>query len=229
MVIVGTYRELFTAIAGSSGALTGLLFVAMSVAPRPASGPPVIQQIRAAAALLAFTNALAVSLFGLVPDTNIGYPALTLGVIGILFTAAGVRSTWTSSSDHLRLLRQLGSAGLLRQLGLMVLLLLIFGTELANGIAAVMDPGNVTPVQWIGYALVASLLVGIARAWELVGERDAGLLASIAVLAGHAPGKRQPDGIPGTETAGTEGSDGAGADAGENADVASEPAAEAGS
>lgn len=227
MVIFGAYRDLFIAIAGSAGALTGLLFVALSVAPRQVSGPPVIQQIRAAAALLAFTNALAVSLFGLVPDTNIGYPALTLGVIGILFTAAGVRSIWTSSSDHLLLLRQLGLGGLLRQLGLMALLLLIFGTEFANGIAAIAGPGRVSPVQLIGYALVASLLVGIARAWELVGERDAGILASIAVLAGHAPGTRPPDATPSSETVGVQASDGAGTDDGENADAASEPAAEA--
>jgi hypothetical protein len=229
MVIFGDYRELFIAIAGSAGALTGLLFVAMSVAPRQVSGPPVIQQIRAAAALLAFTNALAVALFGLVPDTNIGYPALTLGVIGILFTAAGVRSIRTSSSDHRRLLRQLGLVGLLRQLGLMTLLLLIFGTELANGIGVIADPGDVGPVQWIGYALVASLLVGIARAWELVGERDAGIVASLAVLTGHGRGTREPDGIPGSAAASAEAGDGTGADAAQHADAAGEPAAEGGS
>jgi hypothetical protein len=85
-VVFGTYRELFAAIAATAGALTGLLFVAISVAPRrgPVSGLPVIQQVLAAAALLAFINALAVSLFGLVPGTNVGYPAVVLGVIGIL-------------------------------------------------------------------------------------------------------------------------------------------------
>jgi hypothetical protein len=74
------FRELLVAIAGSAGALTGLLFVAMSVAPRrnPALAPRIIQQVRAAAALLAFTNALAVSLFGLVPQGNIGYSSMVL-------------------------------------------------------------------------------------------------------------------------------------------------------
>ena len=42
-------------------------------------------------------------------------------------------------------------------------------------------------MQLISYALVTSLLVGIARAWELVGDRDTGISASIAVLAGHPP------------------------------------------
>jgi hypothetical protein len=44
----------------------------------------------------------------------------------------------------------------------------------------------------IGYALVTSLIVGIARAWELVGDRNTGILASLAVLAGRTPGPLNP-------------------------------------
>ncbi|HEY2304439.1 MAG TPA: hypothetical protein VGI05_01015 [Streptosporangiaceae bacterium] len=72
-----------------------------------------------------------------------------------------------------------------RQLGLVILLLLIFGVELACGIAVIAGPRRSEPVQLIGYALVTSLLVGIARAWELVGGVDTGIIASIAVLTGH--------------------------------------------
>jgi hypothetical protein len=80
-VATGAYQDLFVAIAGAAGALTGLLFVALSVAPRPrmSQHPSVIRQVRAAAALVAFTNALAVSLFGLVPNNLIGYPAAVAG------------------------------------------------------------------------------------------------------------------------------------------------------
>ena len=42
-------------------------------------------------------------------------------------------------------------------------------------------------MQVIGYALITSVIVGIARAWELVGERDTGILASLAVLSGRPP------------------------------------------
>jgi hypothetical protein len=89
------------------------------VAPRhPLSpGPAVIQQVRAAAALLAFTNALAVSLFGLVPGNNVGYPAAVLGVIGILFTAAAIRSILSSPSTRTQRRRQLGLIILSRELG----------------------------------------------------------------------------------------------------------------
>jgi hypothetical protein len=179
-VVFGTYRDLFAAIATTAGALTGLLFVALSVAPRGVrvSGPPVVRQIRAAAALLAFNNALAVSLFGLVPGTNVGYPALVLGILGILFTAAAIRSILSSPSTRNQQLRQIG---------LVSLLLLIFATELVAGITVLADPASSISVQAISYALITSLIVGIARAWELVGGRDTGLTASLMALAGRAP------------------------------------------
>jgi len=178
-VVTGNYRDLFIAIAGSAGALTGLLFVALSVAPHPvrSSRRHVIQQVRAAAALLAFNNALVVSLFGLVPQTNVGYPAAALGVIGIMFAAAAARSVIAAAPRSRR--------QWLSQMSLLNLLIVIFGTELVCAIYLLLHPSSTEPKQLIGYALVTSLVVGIARAWELVGDRDTGLSASIAVLTGH--------------------------------------------
>jgi hypothetical protein len=177
-VIVGAYRDLFAAVAASGGALTGLLFVALSVAPRGVlvTGPRVIMQIRAAAAILAFTNALVVSLYGLVPGTNIGYPAVIVAVIGILFSAAALRSVLSLELTRLQLVRQVA---------LVILLLLIFGVELVAGIVVLVNASSTTAIQFIGYAVVTALVVGIARAWELVGERDTGIMASLAVLAGR--------------------------------------------
>jgi hypothetical protein len=190
-VVSGTYRDLFVAVATSASALTGLLFVAISVAPRQnrISGPLVIQQVRAAAALLAFVNALAVSLFSLAPDTNAGYPAVTLGVIGILFTAAAIRSVRTSQAAE-PLQR--------RQIGLVTLLLLIFGAELGGGLAAIVSPAALIPVQVLSYALITSVIVGVARAWELVGDRDTGISASLAVLTGRTP---RPHGVTAADAA----------------------------
>jgi hypothetical protein len=186
-VVLATVHDLFTAIAATAGSLTGLLFVALSVAPRggPATSPPVIRQIRAAAALLSFTNALAVSLFSLVPGTNPGYPAVALGVIGLLFTAAAIRSIRSSWASHPQQLRQFE---------LMGLLFVIFGVEFVSGIALIADPASQTALDLIGYAVVTSLILGVARAWELVGDRDTGIRASIAVLTRHGPGFDDPAG-----------------------------------
>ena len=193
MVLTAAYREFLSAIATSAGALTGLLFVAISAAPRRGSddSSAVIQQVRAAAALVAFFNALAVSIFGLVPGGSVRYPAVALGIGGMLFTAAGIRSVLSARSTTNQ---RLG------QLWLVVLLLLIFGTELVAGIILLADSGRSTPVELINYALATSLLVGVARAWELVGARDTGIVAfvvtdkPVSVLALHqAARERLPD------------------------------------
>ena len=195
-MVVGAYRDFFAATAAAAGALTGLLFVALSVTGRRGlvAGPAVFQQVRAAAALLAFTNALAVSLFALVPDTNAGYPALVMGVVGILFSVAGLRSILSSGSA----LRQQW-----RQHFFLTFLLLIFGIELVAGIVAAARPSASAALQVIGYALITSVLVGIARAWEIVGDRDTGVLASLAVLTGRTAADGalaatpEPSGAPG--------------------------------
>jgi hypothetical protein len=177
-VVTGTYRDLFVAIAGAAGALTGLLFVALSVAPRPrmAQHPDVIRQVRAAAALLAFTNALAVSLFGLVPNNVIGYPAAAFGVGGILFTLGGLRSILGDPAARPRV----GS-----QIGLIMLLLAAFGVEIVAGILDIAHPDSHAPLDVLGNVLAGSLLIGVARSWELVGDRDTGITASILALTGH--------------------------------------------
>lgn len=179
-MVTEPYRELLTAVATTSGALTGLLFVALTIGEGRDnySGRPVVRQVRAAAALLAFTSALTISLFGLVPGTNIGYPALILGVVGMAFTAAAIRSVIATRAPAREL------AG---QIGLGVLLLLIFGTEIGAGLALVSDSSRTDAEQIVGYALVSSLIVGVARAWELVGERRTGLFSSIAALVSRVP------------------------------------------
>ena len=186
-MVVGAYRDFFAATAAAAGALTGLLFVALSVTGRRGlvTGPAVVQQVRAAAALLAFTNALAVSLFALVPNTNAGYPALVMGIVGILFSAAALRSILSTGST----LREQW-----RQYLLITFLLLIFGIELVAGIVAAARPSASAALQVIGYALITSVLVGIARAWEIVGDRDTGVLASLAVLTGRTAADGAPAG-----------------------------------
>lgn len=176
-MLIGSYRDGFTAIASSAAALTGLLFVAISVSPgRLSARSPVIVEVRAAAALLGFSSALTISLFGLVPGTNIGYPASALGIGGLLFTAAALRSIWHSDTPRDQ------KAG---QFGLAALLIAIFGTYVGCGIDLLLHPHDISVVQLIAYAMVAAILVGIARAWELVGNRDTGLAASLRELMGH--------------------------------------------
>jgi hypothetical protein len=185
-VLTAGYRELLTAVAGSSAALTGLLFVAISVRPGSTAGgmPPVIRQVRAATSLLAFTNTLVVSLFGLIPDENDGRPAVVVGIIGILFTAASVRSMVADKAVSRYLL--------LRQAGLVMLLLAAFCVELGAGIVLISSPDSRGAAELLCNIVVGLVIIGIARAWELVGDRDTGIFASLAVLAGRTRDVRQP-------------------------------------
>jgi hypothetical protein len=178
-VVTGDYRELFVVIATSAATLIGLLFVAVSVSKgRSQSHPQVIREFRAAAALLAFTNPFTVSLFGLVPRTNIGYPAAIVGAVGAVFVAAGVRAT-------LSLPARLGHRR--PQATLILALLVVFGLQIGFGVVLIAHPLHAGTLATIGDVLIASLLIGIARAWELVGDWDTGLFASVARLFGHQP------------------------------------------
>ena len=170
-MVIGDYRGLFVVIATSAATLIGLLFVAMSVSKgRSQAHPQVIREFRAAAALLAFTNPFTVSMFGLVPGTNIGYPAAIVGVIGLTFAAAGIRAT-ISLPERLRHVRP--------QIALIVALLVIFGLQIVFGVELIVESHHAGYLATIADLLVASILVGIGRAWELVGDWDTGLVSSI--------------------------------------------------
>jgi hypothetical protein len=176
---IGSYRDLFVVIATAAATLIGLLFVALSVSEsRGGTRPKVVRQFRAAASFVAFINPLAVTLFGLVPGTNVGYPALALGASGLLFTAAGVRRTL-----ELPFRRIVAS----QQPFLVTLLLLVFGFEFAFGIVLIVNVRDTSALANIGNILIVSLLIGIARAWELVGDWNTGMLSSIILLLGPAP------------------------------------------
>jgi hypothetical protein len=155
-------HEFFVACGGVAGALIGLLFVAISVSPGRISGPDALesQRIRAASALTAFVNALVVSLFALIPDDSLGWAATVVAIVGLLSVTdaliglVNVRRTQRPA---------------LRDATFLVGLVAIFGFQLVNGIRLIHHPNASGAIDTICILVVVCFLVGVARAWELVG------------------------------------------------------------
>jgi hypothetical protein len=161
-------HQFFSASASVGGALIGLLFVAISVAPERILGPNAsdVHGVRAAATLTAFTNALTVVMFGLIPGFNAGYPAIVVAVSGLLFTTGAL----------LRVL-PIWRAKRIRFFDLFFLigLLIVFVVQLIAGIGLERHAGDGGDLQIICVLVVVCFLIGIERAWELVGGPSVGL------------------------------------------------------
>jgi len=181
-VVSDQFHEFFLGAAGVAGALIGLLFVAISVTPAAASGRAghVYQQVRAAAAMSMFIDALVVSLLALLPGQYLGNGSTALAVAGLTSTVALV-ITFARTHDSSRTFWS--SA---RTLVLFAAVLVIYGFQLAsalrlNGPAA--DNGQVSEQATL---VIIMFLMGIARAWEIVGATKLRVLDLLAHESGPA-------------------------------------------
>jgi hypothetical protein len=163
---VTSYSDFFTASASAGGALTGLLFVALSVSPERLREIVENQehQAMAATAFTALIDALFVSLDALTPGGGTQVLSLIMGVIGLTSTIGLYRRLWRSRTEATFSKRWPYLLGLIM---VMYAAQAIFGGT--AGSASQSDSLSTTFV-FIMFA------VGIARSWELLGIRGGGPL-----------------------------------------------------
>ncbi len=150
----------FTAIAGSSAALTGLLFVALSInLSQVIKGEGLVR--RAIEVLILLTAVLVLSTLLLMP----AQPAATLGV-EVLYIAllAEVLITWihVRAARHLVNVTPLGFAARVfgAQVGLVFMLI--------GGVSLLAQSGG--GLYWIVPAMLAAMVAAIVGAWVLLVE-----------------------------------------------------------
>jgi len=169
-------HDFFVACSSVAGALIGLLFVAISVAADRLAREEAqaqVHRIRAVAALTAFTDALAVSLFALIPGHKIGPTAVAAASAGIAFVAAALLSLIRRHQ-----LRRKVLVDVVFLFGLLV----TFLVQLINGADVLAQPGNSSAVDTIASMVIICFLIGIARAWELIGGPSIGITREVTAL-----------------------------------------------
>ena len=175
------FGPFFGATAAVAGALIGLLFVALSVAPaRTDPEERVADDVRAGVAFSCLVNPLAVSLFALIPNTGLGWPAAVAGVVSVTSCGALV----------LVLLRETEPGPLRRQqfrrLGFQAQVIAYYAVV---GFQLVRNPHDEGLERTVCILIVVLFLIGIARAWQLIGARDTSFVGEVTRTIGS---RRRP-------------------------------------
>ncbi|MCW2995904.1 MAG: hypothetical protein JWQ18_3399 [Conexibacter sp.] len=172
-MIAERFHDFFVASAGVAGALIGLLFVAISVAPERLLSADASQshRVRASTSLTAFSNALTISLFALVPDIGLGWPAVSVSLVGLAFVLGALWSLLRVRREQPEALRD---ASFLLGTSIVLLCQLDFGIRLTGN-----EHGS-SAVSGLCVLVIVCFLIGVARAWELIGGPSIGLGTQLA-------------------------------------------------
>lgn len=173
-----SFHDFFGGCATIAGALIGLLFVAISVAPGRVTGgsAEADHQVKAGAAFSALVNTLVLALVALLPGASFSTTVLILAAAGLSSTAGLVIVLWRAHAKGTR-------PGAVLML---VVLFALYGLQFANGLELGNSPHNLSRVSSQGGLIIGFFVFAIARAWALLGARESRLLSAVSGMA-HRP------------------------------------------
>jgi hypothetical protein len=178
-MVPSAYDAYLTAIATAAAALIGLLFVAVSVRDDTIFGPNAIPggEALAISAFSGLVNSFVVSLLGLIPQVNIGEPAVAMAVLSLIST--------------IRLQRRLHYG---RSPVVVAITFAAYLAQLAYGVLLIAHPHDSNDVTNLSYIVFTTLVMSLERAWSLLrGKHVADAQASAAPGGGDPQPGSGPD------------------------------------
>ena len=169
-----SYTQFFSGTATVAGALVGLLFVALSVAPERLRGThaSIEHQAIASTAFTALVDALFVSLIGLEPGGGLDFGAVILGALGLTSSCGLAVRLWRSRA---------GEDLSRRWPYLLGFIVLVYATQVVTGFILRTPSSQASASVTFVYILFT---IGIARSWELLGLHGGGPLDLLAQRLG---------------------------------------------
>lgn len=169
-MVPSAYVSFFMTAATAGGALIGLLFIAVSIAPHRTVQPsaPVESRVIASSTFTALFNGFFISLGAVLPFWNIGVLTLLVSLIGVI----------NSLSQGWIMLRPWPSwKNAVRRMVLIVVSLYLYVYELICAIKLLVSPANSPLIFTLSILLMGIYGLALVRAWELLGVQRTGLLA----------------------------------------------------
>ncbi len=169
------YSTYFATMATVAATLFGLIFLVVSITPESiaAESAPLERQLKVAAAYVALSNPLIISLFALLPHQEVGPAVIAVGGAGLLNMFVMALLLFRDSAERPFTLRN----------SLFILAgFVLYGFEVANGVRLFQLPSDSSVFYTLGTVLIFIIVFGVARAWELVGGRHFHIRDGISLM-----------------------------------------------
>ena len=169
-MVPSAFLSFFITAASAGGALIGLLFVAVSIAPHRTVqlSAPVESRVIASSTFTALFNGFFISLGAVLPFWNIGGLTLIVSLIGVI----------NSLSQGWLMLRPWPSwKNAVRRMVLTVVSLYLYVYELICAIQLLVSPAHSPLIFTLSILIMGIYSLALVRAWELLGVQRTGLLA----------------------------------------------------